>query len=325
MKSLPKILVILFSVIILGCSNNSSNIEVPAPTPTPTPAPTPTPTPAPTPAPSDNFCPEKSAQTYDGYSLSWQDNFSGSALNQEYWSYMYGDGSDYGIPGWGNNEWQEYSDSEENIYVSSGCLYIVPKFNESNLEYFSARIRTKENKTFLFGRIDVGFSAPSISGVWPAIWMLPEENVYGGWPASGEIDILEARDDLTRELHSTIHYGRNQTNDHNYISKKTFLSDAQKLNNPLEHNVISLVWDDVGFSWLYNNSQVHSLSYSEIPDLGQNPFLERFHILINSAVGGNFPTQTPDSSQYCKIGVNECDDSKKFIIDYIAYYEKISE
>mgnify|MGYP001252224792 FL=1 len=325
MKFLRKIFVILFSIILMACSNSSPSIEVPAPSPAPSPAPTPTPTPAPTPAPSDNYCPEKNPQMHDGYSLAWQDNFSESTLNQNNWSYMYGDGSDYGVPGWGNNEWQNYTDNSENIYVSSGCLFIVPKFNESNSEYFSARIRTKGNKTFLFGRIDVGFSAPSISGVWPAVWMLPEDNVYGGWPASGEIDILEARDDLEKELYSTIHYGRNQSNDHNYIGKTTFLNDEQRLNNPFDHNVISLVWNDEGFSWLYNNNQIYSLSYSEMPDLGQNPFLERFHVLINSAVGGNFPSQTPDSSQYCKIGVQECDDSKKFIIDYIAYYEKTSE
>ena len=76
---------------------------------------------------------------------------------------MYGDGSLYGIPGWGNNEDQTYVDSEENIYSSNGCLFIVPTFNEG-VGFESARINSSQKRTFLFGRIDVAFSVPEPTG-----------------------------------------------------------------------------------------------------------------------------------------------------------------
>ena len=94
------------------------------------------------------------------------------------------------ILGWGNSEQQLYTDSSENVYVTNGCLYIVPKFSTSNNEYYSARLRSKGGQTFQFGRIDVGFSAPAMDGVWPAIWMMPEDDVYGNWPWPVTVNII---------------------------------------------------------------------------------------------------------------------------------------
>ena len=91
--------------------------------------------PEPTPAPSVDFCPNITPNEYDEFNLVWQDDFTGNILDTNVWSYMYGDGSQYGIPGWGNSEWQLYTDSSENVYVKNGCLYIVPKYNASEDQY----------------------------------------------------------------------------------------------------------------------------------------------------------------------------------------------
>jgi len=279
--------------------------------------------PEPTPAPSVDFCPENSPLAYDDYELVWQDNFDENVLDTDVWSYMYGDGSQYGIPGWGNSEQQLYTDSSENVYVTNGCLFIVPKFSTSNNEYYSARLRSKGGQTFQFGRIDVGFSAPAMDGVWPAIWMMPEDDVYGNWPRSGEIDLMEGKDKTISQINTTAHYGHDY---HRYYTKWTSLSSSNYTSDPTNHNVISLLWDEVGFSWIYNGILLFKLDYTTLENLSPNPFLERFHMILNSAVGGHYPAQPPNSSEYCKINDEaECYDSQKLIIDYVAYYQKSSE
>ncbi len=264
---------------------------------------------------SFNSCPNKEPQSYDGFTLKWSDDFSSNDLNQDNWSYMYGDGSLYDIPGWGNNEEQLYVDNSDNIYLVNGCLFIIPTFKE-NIGYESARINTSEKFLFHFGRIDVSFSVPELTGVWPAIWLLPERKRYGYWPASGEIDLVETRNNASDELITTIHYGHDF---HRYESKTTFLSQLSKLTNPDDHNIISIIWTEESVVWLLNNLEVFIIYFDDLPSIEPNPFVEQFHGLINVAVGGNFPGN-PNSLEYCSAREN-CPDVKKLIIDYIAYYE----
>ena len=280
-------------------------------------------TPEPTPAPTVDFCPNNSVNQYDGYSLIWEDNFDEEFLDTNIWSYMYGDGSQYGIPGWGNSEWQLYTSDTENVYVEGGCLYIVPKYSQSENQYYSARLRSKDGQTFQFGRIDVGFSAPSMNGVWPAIWMMPEDDRYGNWPRSGEIDLFEGKDKLIDQINTTAHYGHDT---HRFYTRWTSLLSQDYTSDPVNHNVISLIWDDVGFEWVYNGTSIFVVDYVSLPNLEPNPFLERFHMILNAAVGGHYPTYTPDPDEYCKLNdTAPCYDSQKLIIDYVAYYSKDTE
>mgnify|MGYP005716138477 FL=1 len=80
--------------------------------------------PEPTPAPTVDFCPNNSPNEYDDYTLTWEDQFNEDSLDTSVWSYMYGDGSQYGIPGWGNSEWQLYTGDAENVYVVNGLSLI---------------------------------------------------------------------------------------------------------------------------------------------------------------------------------------------------------
>ena len=262
-----------------------------------------------------DYCPNNEPLKYSDYDLVWSDNFNSLSLDINNWNYMYGDGSLYGIPGWGNNEDQTYVDSEENIYISNGCLFIVPTFNEG-VGFESARINSSQKRTFLFGRIDVAFSVPELTGVWPAIWMLPEHKRYGNWPASGEIDLMETKNKASDELVTTIHYGHDF---HRLVGKTTYLSQLSKLTNPDDQNIVSILWDEESIEWLLNNSSIYRIEFNNIEALEPNPFVEEFHSLINVAVGGNFPGN-PNSDEYCASRLN-CPDVKKMIIDYIAYYE----
>ena len=95
-----------------------------------------------------------------------------------------------------------------------------------------------------------------------------------------------------------------------------------KLSNPIDHNKISLIWEDKYFEWLLNDQLVFKVNFNEVENLMPNPFLEEFYLLINVAVGGNWPG-TPNSTMYCN-SRKSCPDVKKLIVDYIAYYEKIN-
>ena len=258
---------------------------------------------------------------YENYNLIWQENFDDVGLNQSNWNFMYGDGQNYGVPGWGNNELQSYTDSTENIYLNNGCLFIIPTYNTSSdgTGYESARINSQNKRKFKYGRVDISFSVPEITGVWPALWMMPEKSVYGNWPRSGEIDIVETINEKSDELVTTIHYGHDY---HRQISKTTFLNQLTKLSNPIDHNKISLIWEDKYFEWLLNDQLVFKVNFNEVENLEPNPFLEEFYLLINVAVGGNWPG-TPNSTMYCN-SRKSCPDVKKLIVDYVAYYEKIN-
>jgi len=123
--------------------------------------------------------------------LVWSDEFDGAQLDPELWFFETGDGSDQGIPGWGNNELEYYL--PDNAQVANGMLTITAREESiAQYNYSSARINTRDRFAFKYGRVEARMRLPAGQGLWPAFWMLPQDSVYGAWAASGEIDIMEA-------------------------------------------------------------------------------------------------------------------------------------
>ena len=120
--------------------------------------------------------------------LVWQEEFSDSKLNTDKWAFQLGNGAEYGIAGWGNNELQFYTDSSDNFELSNGMLKIIPLYNKDSSKTFtSVKLVTKGLVNFTSpGVLEVKFKIPKGQGLWPAIWMMPEKNRFGGWPKSGE-------------------------------------------------------------------------------------------------------------------------------------------
>lgn len=140
--------------------------------------------------------------------LIWSDEFDGTELNKDKWSFQLGDGCDINLCQWGNNELQWYTSSKENLEVSDGTLKLIArKQNVQNRSYTSARIRSLQKGDFKFGRIEARMRLPVGQGIWPAFWMLPSDNVYGDWPQSGELDIMEYLGHEPNTVHGTLHYG----------------------------------------------------------------------------------------------------------------------
>ncbi len=242
--------------------------------------------------------------TYPGYSLVWSDEFNGTSLNGDAWTHEIGDG----CPncGWGNNELQAYTDNPGNLFFQDGKLIIEAKKERySGKEYTSARIKTQGKKRFKFGRIDVRAKLPIGKGIWPALWLMPQDNVYGGWPTSGELDMMEYIGSEATKVFGTVHFGPGPGSI--YITKSTNLASG---NFNDEFHVFSLVWKQDEISWLVDGNVYATTTKAE---MGNNiyPFNEDFYFIINMAVGGNLPG-APEPSTYFP---------QWYIVDYIRYYQ----
>ena len=149
--------------------------------------------------------PAKDTPQYEGYNLLWNDEFDANKLDMNTWNYEPHE------PGWTNSELQEYTESEENVFLRDGNLIIKAlKTKDSNGEdyYTSGKVTCQNKKDFTYGKVVVSAKVPEGQGLWPAIWMMPQdEEFYGQWPKCGEIDIMEVLGNNTNTAYGTIHYG----------------------------------------------------------------------------------------------------------------------
>lgn len=241
--------------------------------------------------------------------LVWADEFEGTALDTSRWSYMTGDGTAYGLPsGWGNNELQYYS--EENVGVSGGNLVITAKQQSyGGKGYTSGRIRTLGKGDWTYGRIEFSAKMPQGQGFWAAIWMLPSEEVYGGWAASGEIDIVESLGHETQTVYGTLHYGG--TWPANTSSGTYYTTDSWTFSQRFHD--FALEWEEGVMRW-YVDGNLYQTQTSWTSSGGSYPapFDQDFHLLVNLAVGGNWPGAPDASTSF----------PQELALDYIRIYQR---
>src|SRR5438093_1651333 len=138
--------------------------------------------------------------------LIWSDEFDGASLDASHWIFDIGTGPPY--PGWGNNELEYYTSRPQNVYVTNGLLHIVALQESYNgASYTSARLKTRGLFYQKYGRFEFRAKLPQGKGYWSALWLMPEESVYGGWAASGEIDVMENKGSNPANVLGTIHFG----------------------------------------------------------------------------------------------------------------------
>ena len=250
------------------------------------------------------------------WTLVWSDEFNGSIIDPANWERQVGNGTAYGLPaGWGNNEQQYYTNSAANSFVSGGNLHIVAiRQNQSGYNYTSARLRTKGLQEFLYGKIEARIKLPDALGIWPAFWMLPSTTTYGGWAASGEIDIIEAANTPT-SIGGTIHFGGqwplNTYNGSSYSLGGANFADA--------FHTFTLEWEPDALRWYVDGVLYHSLTSAQwwsdnAPGNPRAPFDEPFHLLLNVAVGGNYPC--PDGCALSGVGYPE-----EMLVDWVRVYQ----
>ncbi|WP_299435499.1 glycoside hydrolase family 16 protein [uncultured Aquimarina sp.] len=251
------------------------------------------------------------SDNYDEYTLVWNDEFSSENISAEKWSFHIGDGCP-NLCGWGNNEFQYYTNDEDNVYVKDDNLIIeAKKENIGGKDYSSARIHTDNKFEFRYGRIDIRASMPSATGTWVALWLLNKDyevqNPAEWWPRGGEIDIMEYLGEDKTEILGTAHYGSNLSN-HRFNSVK-YKAPAETYDKV--YHVFSIIWEEDKITWLVNDVPYHSITPSQT--FGQPyPFNDEFFLLMNLSVGGNLPSEAPIPSEYPTF----------LIIDYVRVYQK---
>lgn len=242
-----------------------------------------------------------SPNTYQGMNLVWSDEFNGTGLNTSDWNYDVGDG----CPncGWGNNE-LEYYTAGDNLFFQSGKMIIeARRENKNGKSYTSTRLNSLNKKSFKFGRIDIRAKLPYGQGVWPALWMLGDNFPTAGWPACGEIDIMEMLGHQPTKVYSTIHYkaGTGSRSIEKSLVNATSLAD--------EFHVYSLVWETDKIKTMLDDKIIGEYTAADVS--GNYPFNDKFFFIFNIAVGGNWPG-SPNTSTYFP---------QWMMIDYIRVFQ----
>lgn len=223
------------------------------------------------------------------------------------WSYDVGDACDKPAGcGWGNNELQYYTEKRlDNAQVKNGVLTIqAMEENYGESQFTSARLLAKNAGT-KHGKVEVRAKLPSAVGTWAAIWMLPDSDHYGGWPNSGEIDIMEFVGYCNDTIFGTIH-----TEAFNHL-KGTQKGGSIFIDNLTdEFHTYSLEWGPESMYWYVDN-----VRYFTFKKEGDNsavwPFDQKFHLILNLAIGGNWGG---------KHGIDKKAFPQKFVIDYVRIY-----
>jgi beta-glucanase (GH16 family) len=254
------------------------------------------------PASSSRILPESSSATISSSSESpylWNDEFN--AIDTAKWTFEIGTGAS----GWGNNEKEYYTGRKENAYVQDGILHI--RANKESYEgagYTSTRMITKGKFSFTYGTIEARIALPVGKGIWPAFWMLGENIDQVSWPACGEIDIIEA---VNKEniVYGTNHWqtGGNQAD---YGNNTNDFHGAKKELDITQFHTYKLTWDNKLIAMYVDDFKYHEISIENNAG-GTEAFHKPFFLLLNVAVGGNWPGFEIDDSQF----------PNEMLVDYI--------
>ncbi len=257
------------------------------------------------------------APSVDGWELVWQDEFNQDGRpNPAKWDYEEGFIR--------NEESQYYTRSRtENARVENGHLIIEgrkenftnPKYDPNgktwqtqrkSAEYTSASLITLGKANWKFGRIEVRAKVPAGQGAWPAIWLMGINRTKVGWPKCGEIDLLEFIGDRDpKTVYGTIHYPK----DGKYKSNGGTIKTPQPLSD--DFHLYALTWDENEIKWFFDNQLYHTFALETANEPDGNAFHKHFYLLINLAMGANWPGP-----------INPDHTPMKFIVDYVRVYQQ---
>lgn len=243
------------------------------------------------------------------WELRWSDEFdgpSGTPVDSSKWV------ADIGGQGWGNNELEYYTDRVENAALDGdGNLAIVARKDESGdlrchygeCDYTSARLVTRGKFEFTYGRVEARIRIPRGQGIWPAFWMLGTNLTSVGWPASGEIDILENIGKEPRTVHGTIH-GPGYSGTHGIGSGISIEDDFAD-----DFHVYAIDWDSDAIRWYMDGEMYFAITPG---DLGGREWVfdHDFYLLLNVAVGGNWPGFPDSTTEF----------PQTMLVDYVRVY-----
>ncbi len=273
----------------------------------------------------------------DEWKLTWNDEFEGKEIDRSKWDFDLGNGffnydANVWIGGWGNNELQYYTREPENAFVKDGMLHIrAVKESYNGSGYTSARLKSRKrdgsplfNKKY--GRFEFRAKLPTGQGVWPALWMLPQDEKYGGWPASGEIDVLEVKGQEPTKVLGTLHFGSRWPA--NTLAGKDYVLPRE--GTIADFHIYALEWEPGEIRWYVDGQLSSTQSFwwscgkgdgvkgtnpANEADLNPwpAPFDQPFYLVMNVAVGGQF-VGNPDKTTVFPV---------EMLVDYVRVYDKV--
>lgn len=248
--------------------------------------------------------------TPPGKKLVWADEFN--SIDANVWT------QEVGGDGHGNSE-REYYTAGKNVSIQydpqAGSNVLVLEARKENTqnyncwygrcEYTSARLNTRDKKSFRYGRIEARMKLPQTDGIWPAFWMLGNNLGQVGWPASGEIDIMEHIGKEPTAVHGTIHGP-------NYFGNSPF-TQAYSIGEVVnaKYHVYAVEWDANSINWFVDGKKYYGVTKTQVQQRGNWVFDQGFFLLLNLAVGGNWPGNPTSGSSF----------PQRMYVDYIRVYQ----
>ena len=321
-KNITQLLALLSTIILVGCGGSSVETKT-------------------------NTTAVEPQQPVSDWEMVWSDEFDGTSIDSNNWTH------EVNCQGGGNQEKQCYTDSETNSFQAAGKLNIVamPAEEGAALPYTSARLNSRYKADFKYGRIEISAKLPSGQGAWPAFWMMPTDEMYGGWPKSGEIDIVEAVNlkttdsdgNVEAKVYGTLHYGKEWPDNVNSGKAYTLPDDV----NPADDfHTYAIEWQEGEIRWYVDNylyatqrkSTVRYNSKDEAVGLAHRgwftenfdlvsgelttfwdsaPFDQQFYLVLNFAVGGSWPENVNNTG----IDASAFENGQSFEIDYVRVYQ----
>lgn len=236
--------------------------------------------------------------------LLWSDEFSGPAgvkPDPSKWTY------DLGGNGWGNKELEDYTNKPENASLDGKGHLVIQARKDPDGRITSARIKTQGRFSFTYGRVEARMKLPVGQGMWPAFWMLGNNIAKVGWPACGEVDIME---NLGREpaiAHGTIHgpgySGKGGISAQYELPGEPALSDA--------FHVYAVDWTPHRIAFSVDGHVYSTVTPASLPPGTKWVYNHPFFLLVNLAVGGAWPGNPDASTTF----------PQKLIVDYVRVYQ----
>jgi beta-glucanase (GH16 family) len=246
---------------------------------------------------------QTSGAPYGNWNITWSDEFNGTSLNTNVWTFDLGNNS-----GWGNNELEYYTSNSANVSVSGGYLHIVAqKQSIQGFNYSSARIKTEGLFSQTYGRIEWRAQFPAGTGTWPALWMLGNNITSLGWPECGEIDVIENNGQNPSIVQGSLHSGTDESAYYDFLAGQSVTG----------FHTYTLDWSPTAILF-YVDGHHYETQYSWGTSSGNPypfPFNEPFFFIMNLAIGGNYignPSQSSINSGTTFPAVEE--------VDYLRVY-----
>jgi beta-glucanase (GH16 family) len=234
------------------------------------------------------------------YNLVYDDEFNGDTLDLTKWNIQVG---------YAPNQEQEYYTNGDNIRVENGNLIITAKKENivTDRNYSSGRIYSKSKGFLKYGKVEARISVPSGAGTWPAFWMMPQSSVYGSWPKSGEIDIMEHVGSDPRMTSHAVHTAlKNGSIGNNWFTK--VYKDSMENN----FHIYSINWDPDQILFYIDNIKTGTLYRNYTDTYTGWPFDQEFYVILNLAVGGTMGGSIDD---------NIFNNPVELKVDYVRLYQ----